>query len=112
MFGDVGSSLLEGDRIPGVSFTGLTCIYNFTVEQFSNGSDGLCVVINNKYCLMTYQLDTAVVDFSLRSDFTNINFIAIDDGFIFFNCSKHPRYVRSYVISHKNTVHVEIFVVH
>ena len=112
MFGDVGSSLLYGDLIPDVSFTGLTCIYNFTVEQFSNGSDGMCVVINNEYCLMTYQLDTVVVDFSLRSDLTNINFITIDDAFTFFNCSKHPRYVCSYVTSHKNTVHVEIFMLH
>ena len=56
MFGDVGSSVLEGNLIPGVNFTDLTCNYSFavTIEQFSNGSDGMCVVINNEYCLMTY----------------------------------------------------------
>ena len=54
MFGVLGSSLIEGDLIPSVTFTGLTCIYNFTVEQISNGSDGMCVVTNNEYCLMTY----------------------------------------------------------
>ena len=43
MFGDVGSSLLEGDLIPRISFTDLTCNYSFIVEQFSNGSDGMCV---------------------------------------------------------------------
>ena len=58
MFGDVGSSLLEGDvgssllegdvgsslgdLIPGVNFTDLTCNYSFIVEQFSNGSNGMC----------------------------------------------------------------------
>ena len=54
VFGDVGSSLLERNLIPGVNFTDLTCNYSFIVEQFSNGSDGKCVVINNEYCLMTY----------------------------------------------------------
>ena len=54
VFGDLGSSLLEGNLIPGVMFTDLTCNYSFTVEQFSNGSDGMCIVINNEYCLMTY----------------------------------------------------------
>ena len=53
MFGDLGSSLLEGNLIPGVTFTNLTCNYSFIVEQFSNGSDGMCIVINNEYCLMT-----------------------------------------------------------
>ena len=51
MFGGVGSSLLEGNLIPGVNFTGLTCNYSFILEQFSNG---MCVVINNEYCLMAY----------------------------------------------------------
>ena len=41
-FGD-GFSLLEGNLIPGVNFTDLTCNYSFTVGQFSNGSDGMCV---------------------------------------------------------------------
>ena len=45
MFGDLGSGLLEGNLIPGVTFTDLTCNYSFTVEQFSNRSDGMCVVI-------------------------------------------------------------------
>ena len=40
VFGDVGDSLLEGNLIPGVNFTDLTCNYSFTVEQFS---DGKCV---------------------------------------------------------------------
>ena len=53
VFGDLGSSLLEGNLIPGVTFTNLTCNYSFIVEQFSNGSDGMCIVINNEYCLMT-----------------------------------------------------------
>ena len=44
MFGDVGSSLLEGNLIPGVNITGLTCNNDFTVEQFSNGNDGQFVV--------------------------------------------------------------------
>ena len=52
MFGDIGSSLLEGNLIPGVNFTGLTCNYSFIVEQFSNGRDGKCVVINNEYDLL------------------------------------------------------------
>ena len=43
MFGDVGSSLLEGNLNPGVAFTNLTCDYSFIVEQFSNGSDCMCV---------------------------------------------------------------------
>ena len=54
MFGDLGSSLLEGNLIPGMTFTDLTCNYSFTLEQLSNGSDGMCIVINNEYCLMTY----------------------------------------------------------
>ena len=54
MFGDLGSSLLEGNLIPGVTFTDLICNYSFTVEQFCNGSDGMCIVINNEYCLITY----------------------------------------------------------
>ena len=33
-----------------------------------------------------------MVDFSLRSNLTNINFITIDDGFRFFSCSAHTRY--------------------
>ena len=44
VFGDVGSSLLEGNLIPGVNVTGLTCNKDFTVEQFSNGNDGQFVV--------------------------------------------------------------------
>ena len=44
MFGDLGSSLLEGNLIPGVNFTNLTCNYSFIVEQFSNGSDGMCIM--------------------------------------------------------------------
>ena len=48
MFGDLGFSLLER-----VDSTDLTCNYSYTVEQFSNGSDGMCIVIN-EYCLMTY----------------------------------------------------------
>ena len=56
MFGDLGSSLLEGNLIPGVTFTDFTCNYSFTVEQFSNGSDGMCKVINNEYSLMTYSV--------------------------------------------------------
>ena len=43
MFGDVGSSLLEENLNPGVDFTNLTCDYSFIVEQFSNGSYGMCV---------------------------------------------------------------------
>ena len=42
-FGDDGFSLLEGNLIPGVNFTDLTCNYSFVVGQFSNGSDGMCV---------------------------------------------------------------------
>ena len=42
VFGDLGSSLLEGDLIPGANFTNLTCDYSFNVMQFSNGSDGMC----------------------------------------------------------------------
>ena len=42
-FGDDGFSLLEGNLIPRVNFTDLTCNYSFIVEQFSNGSDGMCV---------------------------------------------------------------------
>ena len=49
MFGDVGSSLLEGNLIPGVNFTNLTCKYSFIVEQFGTGSDGMCVVNNSEY---------------------------------------------------------------
>ena len=41
MFADVGPSLLEGNLIPGVNFTDLTCNYSFNVEQFSNGYDGM-----------------------------------------------------------------------
>ena len=43
MFGNLEPSLLEGDLIPGVNFTDLTCNYSFIVEQFSNGSNGMCV---------------------------------------------------------------------
>ena len=90
MFGDLGSSLLEGNEVDS---TDLSCNYPSVVKQFGNGSDGMCIVINNEYCLMTDSntLDTAVVDFSLRSDLTNINFITIDDGFRFFNCTSHTR---------------------
>ena len=34
-----------------------------------------------------------MVDFSLRSDLTNISFVTIDDGFRLFNCSTHTRYI-------------------
>ncbi|XP_065900625.1 plexin-B-like isoform X3 [Dysidea avara] len=72
VFGDLGSSVVEGNLIPGMDFTNLTCNYSFTVDQFSDGI-----------------VDTIVVDFSLRSDIGNINFITITDGFSFFNCSTH-----------------------
>ncbi|XP_065902814.1 plexin-B-like isoform X2 [Dysidea avara] len=74
VFGHLGSSVVEGNLIPGMDFTDLTCNYSFTVDQFSDGI-----------------FDTIVVDFSLRSDIGNINFITITDGFSFFNCSAHTK---------------------
>ncbi|XP_065900650.1 plexin-A2-like isoform X2 [Dysidea avara] len=72
VFGDLGSSVVEGNLNSTVDFTNLTCNYSFTVDQFSNEST-----------------DTIVVDFSLRSNIGNINFITITDGLSFFNCSTH-----------------------
>jgi len=43
--------------------------------------------------IITNTTDTAIVDFSLRSNLTNVNFITIDNGFRFFNCSTHTRYI-------------------
>ena len=39
-----------------------------------------------------------MVDFSLRSNLTNINFTTIDNEFRFFNCSTHTKYVSSSII--------------
>ena len=41
VFGDLGSSVVEGNLIPGVSFTELTCNYSFTIDQFSDGIVGM-----------------------------------------------------------------------
>ena len=41
MFGDLGSSVVEGNLIPGMDFTNLTCNYSFTVDQFSDGIVGM-----------------------------------------------------------------------
>jgi len=41
VFGELGSSVVEGNLIPGVNFTELTCIYNFTIDQFSDGIVGM-----------------------------------------------------------------------
>ena len=54
---------------------------------------------------------TAVVDFSLRSNLTNINFVTIDDGFTFFNCSTHTRCVRSSFVMIKQSVCLLLVVV-
>ena len=41
VFGDLGSSVVEGNLIPGMNFTDLTCSYSFTIDQqFNNGSEG------------------------------------------------------------------------
>ena len=41
MFGDLGSSVVEGKLIPGMNFNGLTCNYSFTIDQqLNNGSEG------------------------------------------------------------------------
>ena len=42
---------------------------------------------------VTFTNLTCDYSFSLRSNLTNINFITIDDGFRFFNCSTHSKYV-------------------
>ena len=40
VFGDLGSSVVEGNLNSTVDFTNLTCNYSFTVE-FSNESTGM-----------------------------------------------------------------------
>jgi len=41
VFGDLGSSVMEGNLILGVNFTDLTCNYSFTIDQFSDGIVGM-----------------------------------------------------------------------
>ena len=52
-----------------------------------------------------------MVDFSLRSSLTNVNFVTIDNGFTFFNCSTHTRCVRSLFVSIKCSICLLLVVV-
>ena len=71
VFGDLGSSVMEGNLIPGVNFTDLTCV-------FSNKLSNMKTTPSTLY-------------FSLKSNITHIDFLTLPKGLPFYDCREYSR---------------------
>ncbi|XP_065900682.1 plexin A3-like isoform X2 [Dysidea avara] len=74
VFGDLGSSIVEGNLIPGMDFTNLTCDFSIVFIKSHSSSE---------------QTASSTLEFSLKSNLTDINFVSLPDGLPYYNCSSY-----------------------